>query len=167
MVENVRLRHSLLFQLCYSVRWMQNLQLFLSYSEDNISFPNLFINNKNIIHSTWTHFLKPNLWMVLDICSYSCQGPIYLWDCLYLHSFPSSVNKYGFWLTNWREASPRESWLSFTCAASLIFFACWKTEMTLIWTQWQLVFYSRQLFTAVKKVKYFTSVNCCQVHVSI
>lgn len=59
MVENVRFRHCLLFQLYYAARWMRNLQLFLSYSEDNASFHNIFINSKNMTHSAWTRFLKP------------------------------------------------------------------------------------------------------------
>lgn len=98
MVENVRFRHSLLFQLCYSIRWMQNL-LFLSYSEDNVSFHNLFIKNKNIIHSAWTHFLKPNFLNGIGQLLLFLPRPCLTLGCLYLLSFPSSANNYGFWLT--------------------------------------------------------------------
>lgn len=103
----------------------------------------LFINNKNTIHSAWTRFLKSNFWhwtvALIPAKALFTSRPAYT-RALFL---PLQITM-GF---GWQELKGGESLrkltFSFTCAASLTCFACWKTEMTLIRTQWQLVFYSR------------------------
>lgn len=91
----------------------------------------LFINNKNIIHSAWTH-ISEWYWTVALVPAKA----LFISELIYtLAIFLLLQITMGFgWQKLRGGKSQRKLTLPLTYASSLTFFACWKPEMALIWT---------------------------------